>query len=551
MDFTRLMRLVTIRTRMLGSVGMVMLALLTIGGVGIAAQFYARSVNASFISKEFAAMTEIARLRTAMSTLRQHEKDMIIHYQKAAKVRQALDEWSKTLAQILASAEALSEVLPHDADRVQVAQAMTRLEKFRNAFLLVAMQIEAAGFDTATIAATFMSEVQPEYDAAQQTIDALASDLQKAADTGAARVEATATLVVGLIGGSLALALLIIGPLTLLNMSSICRPIEQARRLADAIAEGDLTERNVDIDGKDEVAHLLRALAEMQFSLRRLVGQVRSSTDSINCASVEIATGNKDLASRTEQTASSLQQAAASMGQLTATVRQSADSARQANQLACSAAEVAARGGSVVSKVVTTMEDINTSSAKITDIIGVIDGIAFQTNILALNAAVEAARAGEQGRGFAVVASEVRSLAHRSAQAAKEIKGLIGTSVEKVEGGSKLVGDAGRTMTEIVGSVQRVSDIIGRITTVAAEQSDGIGQVNGSVNQVDRMTQQNAAMVQHSAAAAERLKQQAVKLTQVVSTFKLDASDQAQSQTPPGNEPCQMKPMMADGPAGI
>ncbi|HEY4069147.1 MAG TPA: methyl-accepting chemotaxis protein [Burkholderiaceae bacterium] len=266
---------------------------------------------------------------------------------------------------------------------------------------------------------------------------------------------------------------------------------------------------------------LLAGLLTMVNSLRDTVIQVRNSTDSIGTASNEIAIGNQDLSSRTEQTASNLQQAASSMEQLTGTVKQSADSARHANQLASSAAEVAGRGGVVVAQVVTTMDEINASSKKIFDIIGVIDGIAFQTNILALNAAVEAARAGEQGRGFAVVASEVRSLAGRSAAAAKEIKDLIGASVEKVEGGSKLVADAGATMQEIVGSVKRVSDIIGEITAASAEQSEGIGQINGSVTQLDQMTQQNAALVEQSAAAAESLKEQAAALAHVVSTFRL------------------------------
>ena len=266
---------------------------------------------------------------------------------------------------------------------------------------------------------------------------------------------------------------------------------------------------------------LLDGLKRMVDSMRTTLLQVRSSTDSIGTASSEIATGNQDLSARTEQTASNLQQAASSMEQLTGTVKQSADSARQANQLASSAAEVAARGGAVVSQVVATMDDINTSSKKIADIIGVIDGIAFQTNILALNAAVEAARAGEQGRGFAVVASEVRSLAQRSAEAAKEIKGLIGASVEKVEGGSRLVADAGQTMTEIVGSVKRVSDIIAEITAAAAEQSQGISEVNSSVTQLDQMTQQNAALVEESAAAAESLREQAARLATVVGTFRL------------------------------
>ena len=304
---------------------------------------------------------------------------------------------------------------------------------------------------------------------------------------------------------------------------SVVRPLQQAVKAAEVIAAGDLSQ-TTGSTARDEAGDLLRALGHMQASLRQLVGQVRSSTDSINTASAEIATGNQDLSARTEQTASNLQQAASSMEQLTGTVKQSADSARQANQLASSAAEVAARGGSVVSQVVSTMDEINASSKKIADIIGVIDGIAFQTNILALNAAVEAARAGEQGRGFAVVAGEVRNLAQRSAEAAKEIKGLIGTSVDKVESGSKLVADAGQTMNEIVASVQRVTDIIGEITAAASEQSDGIGQVNVAVTQLDQMTQQNAALVEESAAAAESLKDQAVRLAQVVGTFRIDGA---------------------------
>ncbi len=322
---------------------------------------------------------------------------------------------------------------------------------------------------------------------------------------------------------SLLVAALLVGVAMAVVISrSVTRPLADAVDTARVIAGSDLSQ-TIHSDRKDELGDLLRALGTMQAALRTLIGQVRASTDSIGTASAEIATGNQDLSVRTEQTASNLQQTASSMEQLTGTVKQSADSARQANQLASSAAEVAARGGAVVAKVVTTMEDINASSKKIADIIGTIDGIAFQTNILALNAAVEAARAGEQGRGFAVVASEVRSLAQRSAEAAKEIKGLIGASVEKVEGGTRLVADAGKTMQEIVGSVQRVTDIIGEITAAASEQSEGIGQVNGAVTQLDQMTQQNAALVEESAAAAESLKEQAVKLAQVVGTFKISA----------------------------
>jgi methyl-accepting chemotaxis protein len=289
--------------------------------------------------------------------------------------------------------------------------------------------------------------------------------------------------------------------------------------------------RRVDADGAislDVSAETVTSQAGLGFQrvvgrIGRALADVQASARQIDSVSREIATGNQDLSGRTEQTASSLQQAASSMEQLTGTVKQSADSAQQANRLAASAAAVAERGGAVVSQVVSTMVEINSSSKKIADIIGVIDGIAFQTNILALNAAVEAARAGEQGRGFAVVASEVRSLAQRSADAAREIKALIGASVSRVDAGSRLVADAGSTMDEIVASVQRVSAIIGEISSASAEQSAGIGQINEAVSQLDRMTQQNAALVEQSAASAMSLQDQTVRLTDVAGAFRLAA----------------------------
>ena len=301
---------------------------------------------------------------------------------------------------------------------------------------------------------------------------------------------------------------------------SIVVPMASAAKVADTIATGDLTSF-IEVQGRDETAWLLRSLAAMQGSLRNLVGQVRETADSIHLASTEVATGNADLSSRTEQAASSLQQTASSMEQLTGTVQQTSGSAQTASQLAVQASVVARRGGEMVAQVVSTMSEINGSSKKIADIIGVIDGIAFQTNILALNAAVEAARAGEQGRGFAVVAGEVRSLAQRSAEAAKEIKVLITSSVNRVEAGSRLVQNAGATMNDIVASVQRVSDIIGEITAMSSEQSEGMGQVSTAVSQLDQMTQQNSALVEESAAAAASLKDQARRLAGMVAKFRL------------------------------
>ena len=326
-----------------------------------------------------------------------------------------------------------------------------------------------------------------------------------------------------LLAGACVASLALGGALALLIAHSMTRALgaepaalgEAARR----VAAGDLSP----VPGAHAAPHgsVLAYLSEMQASLARVVGQVRQASDSIATGSSEIATGNADLSQRTEAQASNLQQTAASMSQMNNTVKNNADAARQATALAASASAVAEKGGRVVVQVVSTMDDITASSKKIADIIGVIDGIAFQTNILALNAAVEAARAGEQGRGFAVVAGEVRSLAQRSADAAKEIKLLIGTSVEKVETGSRLVGDAGATMDDIVAQVKRVADLIGEISSATLEQTSGIGQVSNAVMQLDQATQQNAALVEQSAAAAMSLKQQAAGLAEVVNVFKL------------------------------
>lgn len=302
--------------------------------------------------------------------------------------------------------------------------------------------------------------------------------------------------------------------------TGITGPLNEAVKIAQTVARGDLSGR-IEVKSQDETGQLLQALKDMNESLHKTVSQVRMGTQTIATASSEIASGNMDLSSRTEQQASSLEETASSMEELTSTVRQNADNARQANQLAVTASDVAVKGGEVVSQVVDTMHSISDSSKKMADIIGVIDGIAFQTNILALNAAVEAARAGEQGRGFAVVATEVRNLAQRSAAAAREIKTLIDDSVDKVGVGSKLVEQAGVTMNEVVTSIKRVHDIMGEITAASQEQSDGIEQVNQAITQMDTVTQQNAALVEQAAAAAESLQDQAANLAGLVSVFKL------------------------------
>jgi len=362
------------------------------------------------------------------------------------------------------------------------------------------------------------------FDDALGALDALAEFNFAAGKDAAAQARAVymqaRVILAGLVAGGLAIGLVAAWAIT----RSVTAPLKHAAEATLAMAGGDLSQP-VRVQGRDEVSDVLRGLENMQTALRRIVGQVRTTSEAVASGSNQMASGNVDLSSRTEEQASALQETASSMEELGSTVRQNADNARQANQLVQGAASVATQGGEIVGQVVGTMQDINASSRKIADIIGVIDAIAFQTNILALNAAVEAARAGEQGRGFAVVATEVRQLAHRSAEAAREIKSLIGASVQRVEQGSVLVDRAGATMAQIVVSIKRVADIMGEISTASGEQSAGVDQVGNVVSKMDQATQRNAALAEQSAAAADSLKKQAQQLVQAVALFNLGRGD--------------------------
>src|SRR5450830_392443 len=380
------------------------------------------------------------------------------------------------------------------------------------------------GFEQAAKGKTLMDSMRQIFSDMKSAETSLMSNRSQAVSS--LTLITTATLLSGGVIGVLAAMILAYW----LN-HNITRPLAAAVKIAQTVAAGDLTS-SIPPSGKDETGQLLLALKGMNDNLLEIVGEVRQSTETIATASGQIAQGNLDLSSRTEQQASSLAETAASTRELTSTVKSNAENSEEASRLASSASDIAIRGGAVVAQVIETMDSINTSARKIVDIISVIDGIAFQTNILALNAAVEAARAGEQRRGFAVVASEVRTLAQRSAEAAREIKGLITSSVERVEDGTRQVHEAGRTMEDIVGAVQRVTTVVADIAAAAAEQSQGISQVNSSVGQLDQMTQQNAALVEQSAAAAQSLREQAERLTQTVATFSLGATAPARALLP-------------------
>ncbi|MHB1187000.1 MAG: methyl-accepting chemotaxis protein [Thiobacillus sp.] len=450
------------------------------------------------------------------------EADMAAETQRMLEQRKIYADTSKKLADV-----ATSEVEKSLLAKIVDARAQT--EPLLDKAMAFAMGNPIAATEV------LVGEARPAQSQWLKSLEDMAAFQEKGTAQAVEEADAAYTSALALMLSLSALSLVLGGFIAWWITRSITTPINQAVKVAQTVAAGDLTSR-IDVESGDEFGQLQQALKDMNASLVTIVGQVRSGTETISIASREIATGNLDLSSRTEEQASSLEETASSMEELTSTVKQNAENARQANQLVVSTADIAVKGGHVVGQVVDTMASIKESSRKIADIIGVIDGIAFQTNILALNAAVEAARAGEQGRGFAVVASEVRNLAQRSAGAAKEIKALIEDSVGKVDAGGKLVDEAGKTMDEIVSSVKRVTDIMSEIAAASQEQSSGIEQVNQAITQMDDVTQQNAALVEEAAAAAESLQDQAAKLAEAVSVFRLEGGFSQRAELPVLND---------------
>jgi methyl-accepting chemotaxis protein len=500
----------------------VLLLLAAVAGCGIWGLHTLAASTQRLLAQDVQLAQHAAEMQTLVLSERRFEKDTFINLADEDRRAGYVKKWNDArtrLVKTIAAVRAL-ELTPEDAAAME--QVDRHFAVYVGGFEATLAQIRSGQLKTTQEANADLGKVKDAVHGMETANDELNARAMARARSASERIDAVKVratqLQLALAALGLVLGLLLCWWVT----RSITRPIAQAVAIAETVAAGHLGAQIVS-QGRDETAQLIGALKRMNDSLVAIVGEVRHASDSIATGSTEIANGNADLSQRTEEQASNLQQTAASMEQLTATVKLNADTAQHARRLAGEASAVAGQGGEMVSQVVSTMADISASSRKIADIIGVIDAIAFQTNILALNAAVEAARAGEQGRGFAVVAGEVRSLAQRSATAAREIKQLIGESVEKVETGSRLVGDAGRTMTDIVAQVKRVNDLIGEISHASAEQSSGIGQIGDAVSQLDQVTQQNAALVEESAAAAESLKHQAARLTQTVSVFRLAA----------------------------
>jgi len=510
-----------IGTRLGAGFGLICLALVCAMGMGVAKLGTVNEGTSTIVTKRMPRLELSTRLGDEVDDIAIALRNMMLNDDPAdrAKQHEKVEASRKRSEAILAE---LDKVLQSQQGRALLRQQLELNARYVKGQQALLQMVDANNLDGAK--AYLTKEVRPVLEAYKKAIAEQVAAQKELAEQDAAAAAATYThtrnlmlaLGVAVLAGAAALAWWI--------TASIVGPMRRALAVADAVAGGDLTTK-VEVTSKCEVGQLLASLKLMNDNLVKTVAAVRTGTEAIGSASSEVAAGNQDLSSRTEQQASSLEETASSMEELTATVKQNADNARQANTLAEAASGVAERGGQVIHDVVSTMQQIHDASARIVDIISVIDGIAFQTNILALNAAVEAARAGEQGRGFAVVASEVRSLAQRSAAAAKEIKHLIDDSSEKVGTGSRLVEEAGSTMGDIVDSVRRVTDILNEITTASQEQSAGIEQINEAITQMDAVTQQNAALVEQAAAASQAMQDEAARLSAAVAVFRLDQAN--------------------------
>jgi methyl-accepting chemotaxis protein len=510
-----------IGARLGASFALVLVMLIAIAGLGISRMAKIQTTLVEITKGNNVEASMAAEMQSSVADRRIALRNIVLFTEPAA-VQREVDRMQKQVQRYSAAEEKLRAAFATYGIKQEETDLLARLKDDSKAAQPLIDEVTALGQANKTDEAVKMLAgklrgIQQQWDA---DLEALGASEKRQSEEATAEADLSYSSARNLMLALSVIALAIGCVLAWFITQGITKPINRAMLIAQTVAAGDLTS-DIEVNSKDESGMLLEALKIMNANLRKIVGQVRAGTETMSTASQQIAAGNLDLSSRTEEQASSLEETASSMEELTSTVKQNADNAQQANSQAESASDVAAKGGSVVAQVVSTMEEINQSSKKIVDIISVIDGIAFQTNILALNAAVEAARAGEQGRGFAVVATEVRNLAQRSAAAAKEIKALISDSVEKVENGTKLVENAGTTMGEVVQSVKSVREIINEITEAGREQVFGIEQINQAITQMDSVTQQNAALVEQSAAAAESLQNQAVALAEVVSMFVL------------------------------
>ncbi len=519
------LREVTVRARFYLVMSLVGGSLLTMASWGAWSNRSDMAIVDTLFERTHTNAQAVGKLRESLSSVRRYESAMIaVSVSNPTDVERFAESWKQELRQLEGHGQSLAQADSASTDVAElVATQQQLIATYREAIGPVAQQLQEARID-ASVALAYAQRASGTLEALHANALRLTQVKQEAFEHSRKQLieasSAAAMLRLGIVGAALALVL----PLLWLTLRSVCNPLDDAVAVANRIASGDLT-APVAVEGRDEPARLMQALLNMQTGLRDLVGQVRRTSLNVQAAATDVAQGNADLSQRTEFAATRLQEAATNVSQLAVTVRGCAETTRTADQLASSAAEVASRGGAAVGQVVSTMDEISAASRRIADIIGVIDGIAFQTNILALNAAVEAARAGEQGRGFAVVATEVRSLAQRSAEAAKEVRGLIDTSEGKVASGSRQVAAAGATISEVVASAHRVSSMIAEVTSSTSAQSQGIDTLHTAVGQLDEMTRRNAALVDQSAAAAESLQAQASQLAAIVSTFKLDPHD--------------------------